>query len=475
MTSIRNRVNALWFFVALLGGGAGVWWTKSAFADFPWVAAVVAAGVVLALTIYYVFNEEDAPEEEGDNVYYLGLLFTLVSLMLTLVNIFGLEAGGTPGREELRDLLANFGVALTSTVAGIAGRVVVLNWQRTGSAERPDFFEDAMVRVPAPARANAQDLEEFNRQLLGRIARDLTQGANALARFHRIVRSHASDTEEYLRSHSKLLRRESAAFKDTLQRNTETFARELKSQAGDTLETVGTSLSAAAQQAETLVEKLQSAHERYVADVGETTRSFHNDIRSASDRSLDTVRQNFEAVAKQSLSLGEKASAVHQEIGDVFDRFGSGVGHAGEASAALGDSARQAAQSTAVLESEVEKLRATFAAVHAGSETMASLFEAMGELDARIRGGQDTQQTAAAVQQIGETLRTIAAEGASATQQAAKAAELIDNLAQRVRTAESEALRAAEALRLLADEAEARTKTLRRRQGSVFGFLDRRE
>ena len=47
--------------------------------DDAWHAALVAAGVVIALAVYYVLNDEDAPEEEGDNVYYLGLLFTLIS------------------------------------------------------------------------------------------------------------------------------------------------------------------------------------------------------------------------------------------------------------------------------------------------------------------------------------------------------------------------------------------------------------
>ena len=130
---MSRRTNALWFFVAFLGGGAGVWWTKSAFAN-AWFAAMVAAGVVLALMIYYVLNEEDAPEEEGDNVYYLGLLFTLVSLMFSLVELFGADTDAVRSAENIRDLLKNFGIALTSTVVGIAGRIAVQNWQRTGSA-----------------------------------------------------------------------------------------------------------------------------------------------------------------------------------------------------------------------------------------------------------------------------------------------------------------------------------------------------
>ncbi len=469
---MRNRTNAIWFFVAFLGGGAAVWWTKSVVAN-AWFAAMVAAGVVLALTIYYVLNDEDAPEEEGDNVYYLGLLFTLISLMFTLVELFGADTYAVRSAEKIRALLENFGIALTSTVVGIAGRVLVQNWQRAGSPVAPEFAEDTEVPALPPAGASSRDLESFNRHLLGKIARDLTQGANALARFHRIVRSHASDSENYLRNHSETLMRESTAFKDTLHRNAETFAQELQSQAENTLNTVGASLNAVAKQAEALLEQVQSVREDYLADVREINRSFHDEIRSASSQSFDAMQQNFDTAAKQSLLLTQNVSTVHERIGELYERLGSGLEHASDASAALGNSAHQAAKSTAVLESEVDKLRTVLAAVQVGAEQMAGMLDAMGELDTRIRAGRDTEQTAVAVRQIGETLRTITAEGAAATEQAAKAAELFDVLTRSVRTTEGETRRAAEALRVLANEAEARAETLRQRQNPSFGFWKR--
>ena len=513
-----KRTNALWFFVAFLGGGAGVWWTKSVFAN-AWIAAAVAAGVVLALTIYYMLNDEDAPEEEGDNVYYLGLLFTLVSLMFTLVELFGSDTDAVRNAEKIRVLLENFGIALTSTVVGIAGRVAVQNWQRTASAGRPELAEDAAVPTAPPAGASSRDLERFNRVLLERIARDLIRGANALARFHRIVRSHASDTESYLRSHSETLIRESAAFKDTLQRNAETFARELESEAKNTLDAVGGSLGAAAKQAEALPERLRTAHDAYLAEVREvtrsfhddlqsasgqsldalrrsfesaaqqaealperlqvaqdghlaevreTTRSFHDDLQSASSQSLDALRRNFEAASKQSLSLAQNVSTVHERVGETFDSLGSGLGRASDASAAFGDNAYQAAKSATNLEEEVEKLRVALATVHTGAEAMKGTLDAMGELDARIRAGRNAEQTAAEVRQIGEALRTLTAEAAAATERATQAAALFDTLTRSVRTTEAETRRAAEALRILADETEARTEAQRRGPGWKF-------
>ena len=368
-------------------------------------------------------------------------------------------------------------------VAWLAGRAGVRNRERTdpredkgsqhGSAEGQDSAEDTAIPALPPAGASSRELEQINRYLLGRIARDLTQGANALARFHRIVRSHASDTKDYLRSHRETLKRESAAFRDTLQRNAETFAQELKSKAENTLDAVGGSLGAAAKQAEALPERLRSAHDGYLAEVRETTRSFHDEIRSASDQSLDTLRRSFDTAAQQSLLLAQSTSTVHERTGKAFDSLGSVLGHASDASAVFGSSAHQAAKSTAVLEVEVDKLRAALTTIHAGTEAMKGMLHAMEELDARIRTDRDAEQTAMAVRGIGEALRTITTQAAAATERTAEATELFDALTRSVRTTEAETRRAAEALRVLAAEAEARAETLRQRQGPGWRFWNR--
>ena len=502
ITNMPNRTNAWWFFIALFGGGAGIWWIKSAFVN-AWFAAGFAAGVVFALTIYYIRNNVDAPEEEGDNVYYLGLLFTLLSLMLTLVELFGVDFEAVPEAEKIRTLLGNFGIALTSTILGIAGRVAVLNWQLREPAERPGLAEDTVVPPLPDADASTSDLEKFNRHVLGMIARDLTQGANALARFHRIVRTHASESEEKLLDYSEALKRESTAFKDTLQSNAKTFAEELKSHAASTLDSVGGSLSAVAKQAEALLGRveyahnsylsevrsasdeslnalrqnfdaaakqaitlpgsLRSAHDGYLAEVSENVRSFQDEIRSASGQTLDVLRRNFDAATKQTLSLAQNVSTAHEKTDEAVERLGAGLGHANDASAAFANSAHQAAKSTTVLELEVDKLHTALAKVHPGAEAISGVLDAMSDLEARIRAGVNADQ-AAVMQQIGETLQTITAQGAAATEQAANAAEFFNVLAQSVRTTESETRRAAEALRVLADVAETRAETLGQRQ-----------
>lgn len=467
-----KRTNALWFFFALFGGGAFILWSKNAFPK-GWFAASIAAGVVLALAVYYMLNDEDAPEEEGDNVYYLGLLFTLISLMYTLVELFSDSTDVVHSTEKIRSLLENFGIALTSTVVGIVGRVMVQNWQRTGAIKEPKFPDDSEIPPPSLVDANSRDLESFNRQLLGRIARDLTQGANALARFHRIVRSHASDSEEHLRNHSEVLKQESIAFKDTLQRNAEIFSQELKSQANNTLSTVGESLGSVAKQAEDLLEQLHIAREGYLNDLRETTQVFHDEVRSSSGQSLNALQRNFDDAAKKSHTLVQDVSTSYEQVSKEYDRLNSVLGYASNASEALGNSANNAAKSTAALESETDKLRSALVSLHAGSEVISSTLDTMSRLNEQIRTGRDAEQTAETVREIGEVLRDIATEGAAATEQATKAAELYESLIRSIQATEEEIKHASEALRVLSNEAEERINLLRDRQGSGLKFWNR--
>ncbi len=519
---MANRTNALWFFAALLGGGTAVWWAKSAVAD-AWFAAIVAAGVVLALAIYYLLNDEDAPEEEGDNIYYLGLLFTLISLMFTLVELFGADTETAPNAEKIRVLLENFGIALTSTVVGVAGRVALQNWQRASPAEPRHPTEDDAFPRP-PQGASTKDLEGFNRHVLERIARDLTQGANALARFHRIVRSHATGSEDHLRSHSETLTRETTEFKDTLRRDTETFVQELKRHAEGTIQAVAGSLEAVARQAEALLDQVRSTHADYDTELRETTRSFHHDMESSTSRSLDALRQTFGTVAQQanalpaelktaheryvdairdatqssldgiqstanenlraierelsdaatqSVAVGRNLSGVSQRIDQAFSNFESGLGRAAHSSANLAENADQAAKSTASLDIELQKLGPVLQPLHSGTETLTSLLESLKEFNGYIRASDGTGQTATALRQIGDILQTIAAVADASTQRAAKAASLLDSFAQSVDTTESETRRATQALEALAIAAEARADALRENQKSSFPFWNR--
>ena len=431
--NLGKRANAGLFFLALIGGGIGIWWIKSISSN-AWFAAGVSTFVVITLAIYYMLNNEYAPEEEGDNVYYLGLLFTLLSLVFTLMEIFGDGTGAIRNDEKFHLLLENFGIALTSTIAGIVGRIMVLNWQ-VGAKEPP----------PEPPRG----FENSDRYHLWGVIREIKQVTSALALFHKTVRSYAYDTENDLRIRRETLQGESAAFKDTFQNDTETFTQSIKDRAENTLNAVEISLDGVAKEAEALIKKIESIHDTHTKELRETASAFHVDLQTVGKQSLDMFEQSLNAVSRQTVVLTQNTTTALERISNKFGRLESDLGKASVALDLLGTKADQATKSIIVLDSEAEKACTTFAAIHTSTESLANTLDT---------------EVVVSIRQVEEALQAIVAEGKVATGQAEKFAGFFDALAQSIRETEGEVLQAGKAIRALSNEAETRTKALRKRE-----------
>jgi hypothetical protein len=81
------------------------------------------------------------PDRLGDNFYYLGFIFTLASLSAALLQLRDVP--------DIRLLLGNFGIALVTTVVGVAGRVLFV--QMRGDI---DEVEERVRRDLAAASAD---------------------------------------------------------------------------------------------------------------------------------------------------------------------------------------------------------------------------------------------------------------------------------------------------------------------------------
>ena len=60
-------------------------------------------------------------EQMGDSFYYLGFLYTLTALA---VSLFGIE-------EDINELLKNFGIAITTTLVGLIGRIILSQFRES--------------------------------------------------------------------------------------------------------------------------------------------------------------------------------------------------------------------------------------------------------------------------------------------------------------------------------------------------------
>lgn len=135
------------------------------------IVTIAIVGVMLAYAclVYRVPRLRVRLDQAGDNAYYLGLLFTLMSMAFALYE-FGEAQGGT-GTQQI---IANFGIALFSTIAGIFLRVV-LHQMRVDPAD-----VEAMTRI---------DLAEASK----RVQAILNTVTSDLGRFHDEVRQRSTD------------------------------------------------------------------------------------------------------------------------------------------------------------------------------------------------------------------------------------------------------------------------------------------
>ena len=115
---------------------------------------LVITAIPVTLMLFYFFQlkaghlEADRPERAGDNIYYLGFLFTLVSLSLALYSF-------SQNADDKSSLIGDFAIALSTTIAGVLGRV----WLGQGSREIDDHEQKTKRRIAEITEQYREDLE----------------------------------------------------------------------------------------------------------------------------------------------------------------------------------------------------------------------------------------------------------------------------------------------------------------------------
>lgn len=89
----------------------------------PWLAVIIAAVIIIAYALFAWTKRDQRVrlDRSGDNCYYLGLTYTLVSMFVALIQ---LEPGIAPDQ-----LIGAFGIALGSTIVGIIARLILIQFR----------------------------------------------------------------------------------------------------------------------------------------------------------------------------------------------------------------------------------------------------------------------------------------------------------------------------------------------------------
>ena len=156
----------LFFAVVLAGSGYIVFSKIQEFSAFNVTAVpvLVMIGYAVVLGVARLFRLRD--DQSGDNLYYMGFLFTLTSLA---VSLYQFSAAGSA-----EQIVQNFGIAIASTIAGITLRILFNQMRRDP------------VEVEATARL---ELAEASR----RVKRELDSTVLEFSYFRRMAQQSIND------------------------------------------------------------------------------------------------------------------------------------------------------------------------------------------------------------------------------------------------------------------------------------------
>jgi methyl-accepting chemotaxis protein len=199
----------LFFAVVIVGSGYII------FSKLDGFGALAVTSVPVLIMIGYalllgtrLFRLRD--DQSGDNLYYMGFLFTLTSLA---VSLYQFSAAGSA-----EQIVQNFGIAIASTIAGIALRI----------------FFNQMRRDPVEVEATARlELAEASR----RVKRELESTILEFGYFRRMTQQSISDGldevkeslgaahEQFAGELARLATTANKPFEEAFQRSGETFDR----------------------------------------------------------------------------------------------------------------------------------------------------------------------------------------------------------------------------------------------------------
>ena len=275
----------LWFAA---GGGALLLLLK--LATSHWLPPIVLSLILIGAYGFVLWDRESKGpkfEHAGDNLYYVGFLYTLISLAVSLYRFTG------DGYTE--DIVQGFGVALSSTVFGLIGRVYV----NQSSADEPPQVEAAARRslVVAHRQLRAEmdhAIEDYKRfrEDLGELRESVERAKGATAEERRALAAEAAKLEDLRGLGSRLDKAAEAAVGRIAERQEE-MAFQIKEEAMATLRNIASQQEALG---DGMVKAQRDALDRVAGRLNDAVSSLDASAASMA-RTIGTKEQEIEARA----------------------------------------------------------------------------------------------------------------------------------------------------------------------------------
>ena len=353
------------------------------------MAALGCVAIIIAFAVHQLKQSRAAAFRAADDFYYLGLLFTLVSLIHVLVRVFAIGDGG--GGERTQQLIGNFGIALISTVAGILVRVFLLGLDHQATPEGstrgasspadpyspadpfpaadpfspadpsapPSQPDDALPEAgPTPTSAGRGAAVPEPDDLVA-MRDQVRQARDALSHFTRVTLAQAEQTKAHTERLMSEFNERSHTMASDRQRG---------------LDDVVTSWEIGTQRMRDETESLIQEADRRLAEAVERADAAWRQSAGHAEQAADAIRQRTDAASEQFASLAGKVNALR----DVFEPLITDMTAASRSMSAL-DHATGATSSR--LQNMTDDLAAATARIDTAGQAVA---DQLGELHATL-------------------------------------------------------------------------------------------
>lgn len=288
-----------------------------------WVAAALAIAVIIGLGFYYCYTQyknDDIDidiQRAGDDLYYLGLLFTLASLTYSLIRLFILDGEGSDsGRtyeSRTNELIGSFGIALLSTIVGILARIMLQ------SLEEDDERKKAQGADPGYLDSG---LSEGARRLRA----EMRDASDAFSHYSRMTMLQAEHTREHAKRISEEFSRElEGTAKKSIARLRDIY-QGLSDQAQATNDTLQRSAESVANALTEFTRRLEAVNQAFTTAAGSIGRVQGN--MDALMQNLEEAGQNilrlateFKEATRGVSALSESANTISSTFGDKMNSF----------------------------------------------------------------------------------------------------------------------------------------------------------
>jgi hypothetical protein len=288
------KINSIAFILAVVIGSAWIW-RMSTVSD----SMLIIAGPIIVMMVYaiYIVRSDLTDEKSGDTLYFLGFVYTLIALIVAL--------GGplTDGADaDVDRVIGSFGIALTTTIIGLIGRVLLLSQY----SHHVDSDSEASFEIIARFRNEVNEtirlMEQMRAELKARLEgtksseidsiREVT--AEAKTNLASVAKSAISEVEKHVVSSGENLSNSLVQFEGASRA------------CADIIESTGSALALAAE--------IQRENHRQIIDGAENTRG---SLERARDAHVTVNEEILTEAANTKIALSELRDAVHDASSSI--------------------------------------------------------------------------------------------------------------------------------------------------------------